>query len=434
MDRSQKLKKNVILSIGLTIINLAISFLMYPMLIDLLGQSAYGCWLTIASVATWMTFFEFGLGSGLKNQLGIHIANSRFDDGKKIVSTAYFAIGCIVTILFIVFFCFRNVINWGELLGTNLSQEVLDSFVSIMISSYFIIFFLKLLGNVASAHQEPYIEKLITTSVHVACFIVVVILSYLQLNNLVSLSIYWALACVGTWVAFSIIYYVGRYRKVAPTIQKIDFSSFKPLLSLGFKFFIIQLSLIIINSSTNFIISHYINSGEVVTYNAAYKIFSLAQILYSIIIAPTWPAFIDAIEKKDVAWIKKIVSKMLRIWVLITASTLMLLILSPIVYKIWLGDRISIPFTLSLLLFLYFTTMTFGGVFNMYVNASGRLRTQVIYWSLVTILYIPFVIVLIARTNLGIFSIAIGLLLSNAYYVFIAPFQYRSFIKMIEHD
>lgn len=65
----------------------------------------------------------------------------------------------------------------------------------------------------------------------------------------------------------------------------------------------------------------------------------------------------------------------------------------------------------------------------MYINAKGKLRTQMLSWIIITILYIPIVIVLIKYTTMGIYSIAIGLIMSNIYYVIIAPIQYLRIIK-----
>lgn len=429
MNRSQKLKKNIIYSIGLTGLNVGISFLMYPLLITLLGVSNYGCWLTISSIATWMTFFEFGLGTGLKNQLGKAIAHNNYTEAKELVSTAYFIIGCIVCVMFIVFFLFKDIIDWTSLLNTTIDKSTLESFVTIMVCTYFMAFFLKLIGNVASANQEPFIEKIITSCVQAVCFIIVILLTYLHINNILVLSIYWGVSTVVVWIVFSVTLYLNRYRRYIPSLKKINYIRLRPLLDIGLKFFVIQLSIIVITGSTNFIITKYISSSEVVTYNAAYKLFNLAQVLYAIIIAPTWPAFVDAIEKKDYDWIKRIVRKMMRIWLIISLVMFVILLASPIIFNLWLGKQVIIPFKLSALLFIYFTSMSFGGIFNMYVNASGKLKAQMISWVLIAIIYIPFVIFLIQQFKLGIYAVGIGLLLSNIYYLIIAPLQYKIYIN-----
>ncbi len=433
MNRSQKLKKNIVYSTGLTCLNLGISFFMYPLLIKLLGVSNYGCWLTISSVATWMTFFEFGLGSGLKNQLGKEIANNEYSVAKELVSTAYFIIGCIVSLMFIVFLLLRDIIDWSTLLNTEIEKNTLESFVSIMICTYFIVFFLKLLGNVASANQDPYIEKLIASCVQVTCFIVVILLIYLHINNILVLSIYWGISTVIVWVVFSACLYCRKYRLFSPSLKRINFKKIKPLLGMGFKFFIIQLCLLIITGSTNFIISKYISSSEVVTYNATYKLFSLAQIVYTIIVAPTWPAFVDAIEKNDYDWIRRIVRKMVRIWVIISIVMFVVLLCSPIIFDLWLRKQVCIPFKLSVLLYTYFFGMSFGGIFNMFVNALGKLKVQMISWILTATIFIPLVIYLIQRFDMGIYALAIGLLLSNVYYTIIAPLQYKFYIKRLQN-
>ena len=118
-----------------------VSFILYPLLIDLLGVEVYGTWLTIASISTWMTFFEFGLGSGLKNQLGRALANNNIIHGKELVSTAYFVIFIIVIVLSLIFWCIKDFINWNSLLGSSLNSENLNKFVSIMISGFLLVSF-----------------------------------------------------------------------------------------------------------------------------------------------------------------------------------------------------------------------------------------------------------------------------------------------------
>lgn len=432
-QRSKLLQKNVFISVGLTGINALISFLMYPLLIDYLGVSQYGVWLTIASLSTWMTFFEFGLGSGLKNQLARSLARTDYKGGKQLVSTAYFAISVIVVVLFMLLFLLKDTINWNVLLGTEeLSSSVLSTFASVMISSFFMVFILKLLGNVASASQNPYIEKTINSVIQVTLLVVVALIGRFYDGDIVRLSLYWSCATVSVWVVASIILYTTTYKKVRPSVGCIKPSRLKSLMSLGIKFFVIQISLVVIHGSTNFLISRYVGADEVVVYNAAYKIFNMANIMYSIIIAPTWVAFVDALEKKDIVWVKSTINRMLKIWMLITLVMFVVLILSPYIYDLWLGERIVVPFGLSALLFVYFSTMTFGGVFNMFVNATGNLRKQLICWFVVAVLYIPLTTILLKYSTLGVYAVAIGLVISNVYYVAIAPFDYKKMIKKYE--
>lgn len=407
-----------------------VSFVMYPLLIDLLGVEIYGTWLTIASISTWMVFFEFGLGSGLKNQLGRALANNDEVHGKELVSTAYVAIFLIVIALSLIFWGFKDFINWNSLLGSTLNANILNQFVSIMVSGFLLIFILKLIGNVASAHQDPYIEKLINTSTSISAFITISILLLLNATNIVTVSFWWTFSSVLVWIVFSLTLYSKRYKSVCPEIRLINKRHLKSLIGIGLQFFLIQISLVIINGSTNFIIAHYISATDVVVYNAAYKLFSISNILYSIIIAPTWPAFVDAIEKKDTIWIKRTVRRMIKIWIGITLCMALILIFSDKIFQLWIGDKVAIPILLSFILFVYFTGTTFGGIFNMYVNAQGRLKTQVICWVCIMVLYIPLVISLIKYTDLGIYSVPLGLLLTNIYYVIIAPLQYRHFIRL----
>ena len=133
------------------------------------------------------------------------------------------------------------------------------------------------MGNVASAHQDPFIEKLINTFISIGALITVSILLFLNITNIVSVSFWWTFSSVLVWIVFSFILYSKKYKSVRPEISLVNKRHFKSLIGIGLQFFVIQISLVIINGSTNFIISHYISASDVVIYNASYKLFSIAQ-------------------------------------------------------------------------------------------------------------------------------------------------------------
>lgn len=433
--RSKLLQKNIVISFVLTGISLLISFAMYPLLIDYLGVEKYGLWLTISSVSTWMTFFEFGLGSGLKNKLAQSLAHKDMKTGKILVSTTYFTVFIIVVLLFVVLFGVNGVVDWSSLLSnTVVDDDVLRYFIVIMLTSIFGVFLLKILGNVASATQNPYIEKLVNVTMQLLLLgMVCSVTIFGPRGDMALLGTYWCIITIAVWFIFSVSLYATKYREIRPSVRYVRFTKLKNLLSLGVKFFVIQISYIVIHGSTNFMIAKFVGASEVVTYNVAYKLFGLVNIVHTIIVFPTWAAFVDAIEQKDDVWIKRMVRRMLKIWGALTLLMFVILLLSPWIYAIWLGDRVMVPFSLSLILFLYFTTMTFGGIFNMFVNATGKVNTQLWYWSITACLYIVATVWILKTTNLGIYAIAIGLLLSNFYYIALAPREYLKLMNEHEH-
>ena len=81
------LKKNAIASLLIKGGSVLVGFMLVPITLNYLDQTRYGLWVTITSFLTWFTFFEIGLGSGLKNKLAEAVAKENYELGRTFVST-----------------------------------------------------------------------------------------------------------------------------------------------------------------------------------------------------------------------------------------------------------------------------------------------------------------------------------------------------------
>ena len=96
-----------------------IGLIFVPLLLNYLDAERYGIWLTLTSIVGWFTFFDAGLGNGLRNQLTKALANGDLQLGKELVSTTY----AIISILFIgallIFYCINPFLKWNQILNTS---------------------------------------------------------------------------------------------------------------------------------------------------------------------------------------------------------------------------------------------------------------------------------------------------------------------------
>jgi len=72
---------------------LILSFLMVPLNLEYLGNLKYGIWATLFSIISWVTFFDLGLGNGMKNKVTEALSKKDFQSAREYISTAYFLIG-----------------------------------------------------------------------------------------------------------------------------------------------------------------------------------------------------------------------------------------------------------------------------------------------------------------------------------------------------
>lgn len=70
-QRSVKAKKNIFASFIIKGTSILIGFYMVPLTIGYVDKEQYGVWLTLSSVVGWFSFFDIGLGNGLRNKLAV---------------------------------------------------------------------------------------------------------------------------------------------------------------------------------------------------------------------------------------------------------------------------------------------------------------------------------------------------------------------------
>ncbi|MDM8209134.1 hypothetical protein QUW17_14895, partial [Bacteroides gallinaceum] len=80
--RSVIMKKNIILSLMIKCISIAVSFFLVPLTLGYVDSELYGIWLTLSSIITWLQFMDIGFTNGLKNRLGESIALNNWGKGK----------------------------------------------------------------------------------------------------------------------------------------------------------------------------------------------------------------------------------------------------------------------------------------------------------------------------------------------------------------
>jgi len=213
----------------------------------------------------------------------------------------------------------------------------------------------------------------------------------------------------------SLWYFGGRYKQYAPALKYINFGYTRELLSMGGVFFLIQVGALVLMQTDNIIVTRIFGPNQLTTYNIAYKAFSLIIMVFSIIMFPFWSAFTDAYTKNNFDWIKKALAKMYKILFVVAILSVLLLLVSPWVYKYWIGKNISVPFLLSFAMCLY--VIGYCSVMaNCYLlNGTGKLRLQLYLYLATTFINIPLAIFLARYWGLA------GVMFSNVIiYVFMA--------------
>jgi O-antigen/teichoic acid export membrane protein len=427
--RSVNIKKNLLLSFLFKGMNIVIGLALVPLTIDFVSPTQYGIWLTLSSIFTWVSFFDIGLGNGLRNKFAEALAHNKLKLARIYVSTTYAVLSVIIGAALILFLFVNPFLNWNVILNAPDSPESELSKLALVVFTFFCLhFILQLVITVATANQQPAKGSVIGFISNFFSLAVIFILTKLTKGNIFLLGVALSGTSVFVLIIASIYLFKGEYRKFAPSLKLIRLRYTKLLTNIGLKFFVIQIAAIVLFQSNNIIISHIFGPAEVTPYNIAYRYFGIVTMIASMIMTPLWSAFTDSWHKKDYLWIKSTISKLQKLWLVLAFVTLIMVVLSPFAYNLWVGDRITIPFVLSVCMGLHTLIFTWNMIYIQFINGVGKIQLQLYSGIFGTILTIPLTYLFadyFSLSGIVIASCVLGLINTSWTYV-----QYQ---KLIEH-
>ena len=395
-QRSIAYKRNTINLFLLKGLSLLISLLYVPLLLNSLDTENYAIWLTLTSIVSWISMLDIGLGNGLRNKLAEAMANGDEILARKYISSAYGALSIVIVLFLTVFLSFAlNFMSWNSILNApNIPTNELNELVAIVFISFGLNFILNLLNSILLALQKPALSSFVSTIGQLASLVgVIICVNVFNNTSLITLGAIISLMPVVVLLFASIILFAGSYKHIAPNFRYFDKSLVKNILSLGLYFFIIQIMTIFIYQSNNIIITHSVGNEAVVEYNIASKYMFILYTLYMIIVTPLWSATTQAYVTKDHSWIKDINHKLNRIIVLFFLVGIIMLCISPIVFKIWLNnDNVCISHVTTSLLLISEIFRMFYANYGYIINGIGKLHAQLVISIILGVVYIPLAI------------------------------------------
>jgi len=429
--RSRAILLNVSSSAILKIISMLISFMMVPITLTYLDKTRYGLWAALSSFLAWYFLFDLGVGSGLRNKFTELKAKGQFDEIKYYVSTAYFIFTCLAVFVSIAFYVSNLFINWPKLLKApdNLAEELSNTalFVFIILSASFSI---KLITNILFADLKNALSEAISVIAHLFSFFGIIILNKYAVPSL----LYYALLYTGvnftTTLIASIILYSTIYKQYAPRISAIRLSLARGLFSTGIKFFFVGIVGLILYRSTPFIISNLLGPLSVTDYSINQNYFSMAYMLMAFFTQPLWSGYGDAYHRNDIGWIKRTFKRMRIIWIVVILLMLVMLAGQKLFFHFWLKDRIGVDYVLSILFIIYYIIFSWGGIYNLLLNATSKLRLQLYLSSIITPIYILLAVGFVKFTHLGVKGVILALIIATFPSAIVYPIQC---MKILNH-
>lgn len=424
LKRSSRLKLNSTILLICQFSNMGISFFIVPLTMSYLGVEDYGVWITFITIIEWFNLFDIGLGHGLRNKYTEAKANGLVEEIIRYVSSAFYVLVFISLILVFVFLILAFIVDWTVVLNARKEMYIELRYLVLFVGFFFCArFVLNIISVLLTADQQPFISAVILLSGNVLSVLGI----YLLINNTAP-SILW-LGMVTTisqliplMIAF-IYFFSNRYVKIRPRISSFSKKHVGAIFNLGGRFFCIQITALLLFATNNMILAHTCGNSSVSEFSIAYKYMNIIYLIFMSLLTPLWSACTDAYAKKDYIWIKNIFARFKRVWMGMMGIGLVLMLMSPLVYKVWLKNEIIPDYILLLLLYIYMGLWTWYTLYRTFMNGTGKIRLQFYITSIEAILHIPIAIFL--SKWLGIYGLVITMIIWAGINSIWEPIQYK---------
>lgn len=388
--RSSLLQKNILASFLIKGWSAAIVLLLVPATLHCLGEYKNGIWLTISSLLLWIDNMDIGLGNGLRNKIAEYMARGEHERTRSLISSTFAMLTSIIIPILIILILLIAIGDPYQVFNATPSKvdhlgQVLMVTVTLVCTS----FIFKLIGNFYMGMQLPAVSNLFIAIGQTLALIGTYIVQWSGSHSLMHIALVNTAAPLLVYLLAFPYTFLYKYPHLRPSFRLINFKEAKNVINMGVQFFIMQISSVILFMTSNLLISKLFTPALVTPYQITYRYFSLMLVAFTVICMPFWNATTDAFERGDIQWIRHATRKLRLMIIGIMACMVMMVILSPWVYSIWIGDDVTIDIRMSIVMAAYIFILIYSMRYSYFINGIGKLRLQLIFTSSAAIVFIP---------------------------------------------
>ena len=430
----QKIQTDILWLFGAKGTLLLANFVVISITLDLLSTKIYGVWITLYTTISWLSFFDLGLGNGMRNLFAVNRAIGNQEKNKQLVSTSYIIVLGIALILLIVglpFVYYADIARFFNI--SDIAIPDLRCVLSLLVVVTSLQLITKLINSIFLADQKPALSSLIDCSGVVCSLFLLFILKDRLAGSLFNLALIITLPTFIISLFVTLFAFNKNYRKLKPSLKYFNLKISNKLINLGLRFFLIQLSALIILQGSNIIILKFIGAEEVSVFSLVYKYFNVIVTIFTLVLTPYWSFFTDSYAKNNYNQLKQGFKQLLISWLAISMVGVVMWIALPFSFKIWLNQELDIPAYLpvSLLLFSIFSNL--GSVFIYFLNGtSSYLNFQLVIVLAFAALLYPLSAYLLP--TYGVLGVVFTMFFANSYGVLFAPYLSYKVLKRMKSN
>ena len=388
-----------------------VTLLSLPLAVRYLGAERYGIWATVVSIAVWVNLLDLGVGLTLTNFISRAYAHRNNLEAARAFTNALVVTLAAAVLAGCGFVALWARVNWNTVFnaGYALHEEVRWT---VLIAALLMLLSLPL--NLAAKVFAGY-QELHTYNKSIALGALCSLAGLgLGVWLRVSMPVLFLLSygCITTVALVTMIWLVVRHKPwLLPRFTYLSAPVTLALLGSGWSFLLIHASAIVVFSSDNIIVSHFLGAAEVTPYSITWRVVGIGAVLQGLVFPALWPAYAEAHARGDVTWVRQTFARVIRVTISLNVVWAVLLVAcGRMVIGFWAGPAAVPPFTLLSVMAFWSVIAGFTTAQSCLLGALNRTRVQAVASTLAAVVNIALSIVLVTR--LGSLGVILGTILS----------------------
>ncbi|MGD0738644.1 MAG: oligosaccharide flippase family protein [Terracidiphilus sp.] len=389
-------------------------FISVPLTLSYLGAERFGLWMTIGSVTVILSSSDLGIGYGLL----CCVAEANGKDDRELargyVSSAFFMLAGIAASFLCAFFAVYELIPWPRLFNVHSPTAVAEAgpAAAVFVCCFIASIPLGIVNRIQIGYQDGFENNLWISLGSVFSLAAVLLACYVR-ASLPWLVLAMTGAPILAVILNSTVLFAVERPWLCPQWSLANTRMQNRMLGLGSMFVILQLAAAIGFSSDNVVIAQNLGSAAVTQYSVPARMFSLITMVIITVISPLWPAYGEALARRDFDWVRRALKRSMEISLLIGLSANLLLVaLAPRILRWWIGTKITPSFLLLVSLAIWGVLCAVSTAPTTLLNGAGMLKGQAAAAAVACVVNLGLSIYLTRR--IGIAGVCLGSVIAQA--------------------
>ncbi|HJQ56192.1 MAG TPA: hypothetical protein VJ890_04760 [Vineibacter sp.] len=267
-----------------------------------LGSEGFGLWAAVTALAPIIALADLGIGNALITVIASALGKEDEASARRAVATVVVSLAVAAAVLagIVALACvWIDWVAWFRLPPDAAYAPALA--VATYAACRAVLLPLGVINKLRTGRQENYVNN----AWDAVGVLVSLVLFYLAWRAgaalpglLLASGLGPVLSALGNWISLG-----GR--RTAPRLREFDAKQLRPLLRVGVLYCTLNLAIILSSAADNLVAIRLLGAAATAELALAGKVFTVGHAVLSVALVPLWPAFADAIARRDEAWIRR---------------------------------------------------------------------------------------------------------------------------------